>query len=109
MGLPEKLLFQMAKLLYKTNVSLTPDMKEALQSAEGYSHHRSEKAAFVLQHAKRIGFDIRGKVVLDFGCGDGAISHHYLEAGAERVIGVDVSVKDVGRARELFARRNIEF
>lgn len=50
--------------------------------------------------------DLRGKQVLDFGCGDGPLSlylaHHHSPA---RIIGVDLDPIAVGRARAALAQR----
>ena len=44
--------------------------------------------------------DPRGKRVLDFGCGDGAVTWALAEKGAARVVGVDSSGEMIAAARE---------
>jgi len=51
----------------------------------------------------------KGKKVLDIACGEGYGSHLLKRAGAEQVVGVDVSEDAVGRARKSFAAPGVEF
>lgn len=44
---------------------------------------------------------IRGKRVLDFGCGTGPLSLLCAEHGAQAVIGIDLSSKNIDRARQI--------
>lgn len=46
---------------------------------------------------------LQGLRVLDFGCGAGALSIHLADAGAARVVGVDVSPGSIAFARERVA------
>lgn len=43
--------------------------------------------------------EIRGRRVLDVGCGAGQLAHHLAEQGAAEVIGVDISARMLGLAR----------
>jgi SAM-dependent methyltransferase len=43
--------------------------------------------------------DVRGRRVLDLGCGAGQLAHHLAERGAAEVIGVDISERMLGLAR----------
>jgi SAM-dependent methyltransferase len=45
---------------------------------------------------------IRGKRVLDFGCGTGPLSRLCVDKGASSVIGADLSSKSIARARHLY-------
>jgi 2-polyprenyl-3-methyl-5-hydroxy-6-metoxy-1,4-benzoquinol methylase len=49
--------------------------------------------------------DFSGKVVLDLGCGHGALSIDAAIAGAQRVIGLDLSSNRIAFARRLVAER----
>jgi SAM-dependent methyltransferase len=49
--------------------------------------------------------DFSGKVVLDLGCGHGALSIDAAIAGAQRVIGLDLSSNRIAFARSLVAER----
>jgi SAM-dependent methyltransferase len=46
-------------------------------------------------------YDPKGKVALDYGCGQGQFTFRLLGRGARSVIGFDVSVAQVNEAREL--------
>jgi SAM-dependent methyltransferase len=54
---------------------------------------------------------VRGKRVLDFGCGSGPLSRLCAQQGATSVIGVDLSSKSIARARDisLNAGLNLDF
>jgi len=47
--------------------------------------------------------DLNGKSVLDVGCGDGRLTRMLRLAGAERVVGIDVSFKMIELARQVEA------
>ena len=51
---------------------------------------------------------VRGKRVLDFGCGPGYGSH-FIAASADSVVGVDVSPESLEYARRTFPRDNLAF
>lgn len=44
--------------------------------------------------------DVRGKRVLDFGCSTGGMVHRLMQAGAASVIGIDLSERATGYARD---------
>jgi predicted RNA methylase len=50
---------------------------------------------------------LAGKTVLDLGCGNGHFAAGCLEAGAARVIGMDIAPQAVELAKELAKRNNI--
>ncbi|MFA1737697.1 class I SAM-dependent methyltransferase [Lysinibacillus fusiformis] len=52
---------------------------------------------------------LKGKSVLDLGCGDGHFSKYCIENGAKNVIGVDISKNMIERAKKLYQDDNIEF
>jgi SAM-dependent methyltransferase len=52
---------------------------------------------------------VQGAVVLDAGCGCGYGSHHLATAGAEQVVGVDVSPEAIEYARSHYDVRNLDF
>jgi len=53
--------------------------------------------------------DVRGKSVLDFGCGDGYYSIRFADMGACEVIGIDASTSFVDIAKEKHAHDNIHY
>lgn len=52
---------------------------------------------------------VRGRVVLDLACGEGYGSFLLRQAGAKRVVGVDIDLKTIDRAKETFAGDGVEF
>src|SRR5699024_6354350 len=52
---------------------------------------------------------LKGKSVLDLGCGDGYFSKDCIENGAKNVIGVDISNNMIERAKKLNQDDNVEF
>jgi len=49
-----------------------------------------------------------GKTVLDLACGEG-YGAHYLAAQAQRVVGIDIDLPAIERARSKYRRSNLEF
>jgi 2-polyprenyl-3-methyl-5-hydroxy-6-metoxy-1,4-benzoquinol methylase len=99
MLLTEKLLFGMAKLMYRSQLGHSDEMKDALESPESYAAYRSERAQVVLDAARTCGVELKQKVVVDFGCYDGAITPGYLKAGAARIYGVDIDSEAIVKAK----------
>lgn len=53
--------------------------------------------------------DVRGKAVLDLGCGYGHNCAQFSDSGAARVIGIDISQKMLAVAQSESSRPNIEY
>ena len=53
--------------------------------------------------------ELRGKEILDLGCGYGEMSKWFAEQGALAVVGVDVSKKMIARARAFFSHPAVDF
>lgn len=53
--------------------------------------------------------NLKGKSVLDLGCGDGHFSKYCIEKGAESVTGVDISNNMIERAKKFYRDDNIKF
>ncbi len=53
--------------------------------------------------------DLRGKTVLDLGCGMGQHARQYADMGAASVLGIDISEKMLAYAREHNAADNVEY
>lgn len=98
MRLGEGLLFLAAKWLYPTKVCRNEEARKAESDIERYCDHRSGRIGLILDAAARYGVEIRGRTVLDFGCGDGAITRLYPLHGARMAIGVDVNAQLIQRA-----------
>ena len=84
--------------------------RPATFSPEKYDEWRSESLKD--QFEQYFQWDlIRGKRVVDFGCGTGPLSKLCAENGAASVIGIDLSAKSIGRARQMRVNgnRNISF
>ncbi len=53
--------------------------------------------------------DLHGKTILDLGCGYGEHCMHYVQNGADKVIGVDISEKMLAVARTDYADPSITY
>lgn len=52
---------------------------------------------------------VMGRRVLDIACGEGYGSYLLKQAGAERVVGVDISKESISKAERIFGQDGIEF
>jgi toxoflavin synthase len=59
-----------------------------------FRHYVEEHSTFSL-----VG-DLAGRSVVDLACGEGIYARKLIEAGAERVVGVDISSEMIGLARQ---------
>lgn len=80
---------------------------------EGYKELRNRKVnanvLFEIPTLLSMLPDLKGKRVLDLGCGFGEHCREYLELGASRVVGVDISEKMLEVAREENSDPAIEY
>ena len=53
--------------------------------------------------------DLHGKTILDIGCGMGQHAKQYSDMGAESVLGIDISEKMLGYAKEHNKAENITY
>jgi 2-polyprenyl-3-methyl-5-hydroxy-6-metoxy-1,4-benzoquinol methylase len=53
--------------------------------------------------------DVRGRRVLDLGCGAGQLAHHLAEAGAADVVGVDLSERMLALARARWSHPRVTY
>lgn len=76
---------------------LDPDQAQATTSTEHYDNWREGglKRSFERHFGPTA---VKGKRVLDFGCGAGALSRLAAEAGAAEVIGIDINSRSIERA-----------
>ena len=80
--------------------------KEYVQKRDGYTHTDKD----LLQAVSRVG--IKGKYLLDFGCGDGRFAIAFAKDGAAKVVGIDASEEMIELAKrraESEHRENVEF
>jgi 2-polyprenyl-3-methyl-5-hydroxy-6-metoxy-1,4-benzoquinol methylase len=96
-----RLLYLGARHLYRSEMTHSQEMKHAFEDQDAMSRYRSAEFQRVVSAAKQFGVNLENKTVLDLGCNDGAISTHYIEAGAAEVIGVDIDEAAIRRAQEL--------
>lgn len=97
----EELLFQLARLLYRSEIAHNDQMKASLQDESAYASFRAGEVDRVIGEVMANGISLDGKLVVDFGCNDGALTSQYLQFGAARVIGLDIDPDAVARARAL--------
>jgi SAM-dependent methyltransferase len=86
-----------------------------VESNEGYLYTSGDKLSCRLSNARmtrailELG-DVRGKRIIDIGCGDGTYTAELAVAGAASVLGVDAADVAVDRARERCAgQANVSF
>jgi 2-polyprenyl-3-methyl-5-hydroxy-6-metoxy-1,4-benzoquinol methylase len=86
---------------HKNSVKLTVEEYDAI--AQGYQEAtKRELRSLTLEPTiiKHLG-DLSGKKVLDLACGEGYSARLCRNLGAERVVGIDVSPKEIDMARKL--------
>jgi SAM-dependent methyltransferase len=69
-------------------------------SKENFMHTGSLEVNHLLSKVKKLGFPKKNGLALDFGCGVGRVSR-YLAQHFELVVGVDISLVMLGKARSL--------
>ncbi len=52
-------------------------------------------------------YDVRGRDVLDYGCGEGRVAFEVLREGAKTATGIDVSAERISRAQEIAAEKGL--
>lgn len=109
MWLSEKALFLCARFLYRSPLCHTPTMKEAMADSDKFDSYRANESHHVLRIARRFGFSIQDKKLLDFGCGTGGMTRNYLDEGARQVIGIDIDDPSIARAQKQFSAPGLEF
>lgn len=109
MKLAEDILFAIAKRMYRRNMGQSEEMTDALADSDSYAEYRKTCVRQVLDAADKYDVPYRDLAVMDLGCYDGAISGGYLDAGARRVVGVDIDEPAVRTAQQLHARDDLEF
>lgn len=72
---------------------------------EGFKFQDLASFIFLYQLLKE---NSRGKIILDYGCGNGIHSAFLVKAGAEKVIGIDLSEKSLEIAKERVKKEGLE-
>lgn len=73
-------------------------------SPESHESEAAEHAKLGQLFGERIYSEIRGKTVIDFGCGEGAEAVELARGGAKHVIGIDIRESVLETARQLAQR-----
>jgi 2-polyprenyl-3-methyl-5-hydroxy-6-metoxy-1,4-benzoquinol methylase len=102
-------LYGMARLVYRTELAHSREMKAALAEREASSAYRSAEFTKITAAAAKYGIALAGKRVLDLGCNDGSISPQYVQAGAASVVGVDIDEGAIARAQQRLASDRVSF
>jgi SAM-dependent methyltransferase len=105
----ERILAGLARLLLRTNIAHSDSMKSAVLSEAGHLARRPLEVSRILEAATRYDIPFQNRTVLDLGCGDGVISQRYLELGPRAVIGVDIDVDAIARARTMANDSRLSF
>jgi SAM-dependent methyltransferase len=90
-------------LQYRILKAVTPPQHHA--NPEGNTYAGKSKLRILL--GERLLEEIPGKVVIDFGCGEGRQTVELAHAGAQRVIGVDIRESVLNKGRELAAQAGV--
>lgn len=53
--------------------------------------------------------DLKGKKILDLGCGNGSMSKYFIEKGASYVLALDISQNMINEAKEKNSAKNIDY
>ena len=102
-------LYQLSRLLSRSQVALTNEMKESLKDADADAAYRSQEVTRVLAALDRYQIRIDGADVLDLGCNEGTITVQYAGAGARSVLGVDVDTEAIAKAQRQRSGPGVEF
>jgi len=74
MWMSEQILYGLARLLVRTEVAHSAPMKAALKHIDDYDAYRGGQLTRILAAAQESDVDLRERVIVDFGCNDGAIT-----------------------------------
>jgi SAM-dependent methyltransferase len=105
----ETVLYYLARGMYYSEICHSREMKDALTSLEKYDTYRLRLVSLILRAAERYGVSIRGRDVLDFGCGFGTLCSQFLEHGPRSVTGVDIDGAAIARAQTLYGNGRLRF
>ena len=94
----EEIVYQLSRRRLRDHAEAHPTCPTTSEYAH-WRHSRLE-SQFTTHFAPA---EVQGRRVIDFGCGSGRLARIALDLGAASVIGVDLSEKNVTRAREAVA------
>lgn len=94
----EHILTSLARVLSRSELAHSTEMKTALRDTSKERLYRAHELERVKTAAAQYDVPIAGRVVLDVGCNDGALTAGLPALGAREVIGVDVDAGAIARA-----------
>lgn len=103
MGLPSSLLFRLSRKRVLARGMGAAGQRESTFDADDYDVWRADELSRQYDGSWSE-LDVRGKDVLDFGCGAGRLSFHVASLGARSILGLDLNAKLIERARATLAR-----
>jgi len=109
MSVAEQALYQMARVLYRSEVAHSAEMKQSQASLDANAAYRSQESERVSAALAQFGLTVAGKDLVDLGCNDGAITAGYRALRPRHVIGVDIDAKAIARANTLHGSDAMEF
>lgn len=99
MVITEYVLYVLARLLSRSELAHSSDMKNAMRNTAANDAYRAGRVDCILAAARKLGVEVAGRDLLDLGCGDGALTIQYATRGPRSVIGVDIDADAVARAQ----------
>lgn len=98
-AIAEQTLFTLARALSRSDLAHNGEMKAALRDPAKARQYRAHELERVKDAAARYHVPIAGRVVLDVGCNDGALTAGLPSLGAREVVGVDIDASAIARAQ----------
>jgi SAM-dependent methyltransferase len=105
----EAVLYRLARLLYRSEIAHSTEMKAALSDVRRADNYRAREVARVLDAARRFGVRLHDRDVLDLGCNDGAMTIAYAAERARSVIGADTDAEAIAVARRIHSTPAIQY
>lgn len=84
-------------------------MKDAMHDPQHYDAFRASQLQRVIDAANRYGVELRDRDVLDFGCGEGALTGALYQQRPRRLVGIDIDPSFIERAKMTHADAPLEF
>jgi len=102
LGLGERLCFGLCKQIFKRRARALDTYVALNQDYAAQDRSREAEALRYLAHFRRT-VDFRGKVILDYACGSGAIAHTIARlTRPQQMIGLDANAESIARGRAAF-------